>query len=716
MRSLSKILLSVVLNLVAVGAYAQAPDRFSYQTIIRDGSGVVQANSAYTLGLELHQTTASGTTVYEESHAVTTNAFGLANVSVGGGTVISGSMGAIDWGSGPYFIEVKVDGTSMGTTQLLSVPYALYAEESGTPGPQGPQGPAGPTGATGPAGAAGPQGPQGPSGSTGATGATGPAGPQGPTGPAGATGATGPAGATGPQGPQGPAGADGSSNAWGINGTAASATNFLGTTSAQPLSFKVNNGHAGFIGTGTSIALGRGSMQPNTSLGNTALGYNTLNAYSSGTGNTAVGADAIAESTTGMRNSALGHRSLANATNPFGCTAIGNEALYHATGNFNTGLGASAMDNNTGEGNTALGYEAMYQGTTGSRNAIVGYLAMRNGSGTDNAALGAHAMESANNTAQCTAVGGYALRANAANDNTAVGFNAMRNNSLGTRNTAVGSDAMSASTNSNDNTAVGFHALQATTTNGANTAVGSYALELNTGQQNTAMGWYALVDNTAGGYNTAVGSQAMMANTSGVGNTAIGRMALANNASGGDNVAIGNQAGPALGNIFNSINIGLGANLNQSDRARIGNTAMLQIGGYEPWSDLSDVRFKRDIAPQTHGLDFILKLEPITYHYDIKKLNAHTYASGDTLYRDTRSQEAIAAKEARVYSGFSAQQVEAAAAQVGYEFSGVYAPEGEGGHYALAYSTFVVPLVKAVQEQQATIEELKKRIATLEHQ
>lgn len=580
-RTLSALALSLPLLLAA-----QAPSRFSYQAIIRDGGGIVQTNEAITLGLELHQTTATGPTVYEETHAETTNAFGLVNVQVGGGAVVSGSITTIDWSDGPYFIEVKVDGVSMGTTQLLSVPYALYAEESGTPGPAGPQGPQGPTGpagatgatgATGPAGppgstgATGPAGPQGPIGNTGATGAAGPAGPQGPMGNTGATGASGPqgpagtTGATGPAGPTGPAGADGAANAWGLNGTAASASNFIGTTNTQPLTLKVNNVRAGQVGLGA----------------NTSLGYNTLPTASGG-------------------------------------------------------------------GNSAFGYLALNATSTGF-------------------------------------------------NNTALGYNSMKSNTTGTYSTAVG-----------------YNALQTASAGTNNTAVGSYALELTTASANTAMGYAALGYATGGGFNTALGSEALYSSTSGAGNVAAGYRALQNNTIGGDNVAIGNQAGPALGNIFNSINIGLGANLNQSDRARIGNTAMLQIGGYEPWSDLSDVRFKRDIAPQAHGLDFILKLEPITYRMDVRKLNAFTYGAGDTLYADARSQEAIAAKEARVYSGFSAQQVEEAAKSVGYDFSGVYAPANESDHYALAYSTFVVPLVKAVQEQQAIIEDLRARIVVLE--
>lgn len=568
MKRFERTILGIALLAAVNHAEAQAPDRFSYQSIIRDGAGIVQANAPVTIGLELHQASASGPTMYEEDHAVTTNAFGLVNVSVGGGTVISGNMAAIDWSSGPYFVEVKVNGTTMGTTQLLSVPYALYAEESGTPGPAGPQGPTGltgATGATGSAGAAGPQGPIGLTGAIGATGAAGAPGAAGPTGAMGATGSQGPIGLTGATGATGATGPSGAANAWGLNGTAASATNFIGTTNTQPLTFQVNNVRAGQVSLGSSTSFGYNSMPNNTANGNSAMGFYALNA------------------------------------------------------------------NINGFSNTAFGTEALKSNSNGTQNTAVGYLALQTGTG-----------------------------------------------------------------------------------GAGNTAMGSFALQVSSGSGNSAFGNEAAGYASSASFNTAVGSRALFAATIGQGNTAIGYNSMANITTGGDNVAVGNAAGPAGGNVFNSINIGLGANLNQSDRARIGNTAMLQIGGYEPWSDLSDVRFKRDITPQTHGLDFILELQPITYRYDVRKLNAHTYAEGDTLFRDARMQEAIAAKEARVYSGFSAQQVEEAAADVGYDFSGVYTPQNEQDHYALAYSTFVVPLVKAVQEQQAMIEELKARIKALE--
>ncbi len=176
-------------------AFAQAPQKFNYQAVARNSGGNVLASQPVGLLISIHQTSAGGTIVYSETHATVTSAIGLMNLSIGTGTVTAGNFSTINWGAGPYFIEIGMDATggtsytSMGTQQLLSVPYALYAETSGTAGPTGP---AGPQGIPGPAGA---------NGTDGVDGATGAAGPTGPTGPAGPMGSTGPAGPIGPAGP-----------------------------------------------------------------------------------------------------------------------------------------------------------------------------------------------------------------------------------------------------------------------------------------------------------------------------------------------------------------------------------------------------------------------------------------------------------------------------------------------------------------------------------
>ncbi len=169
--------------LMSFGVNAQAPQKFSYQAVIRNGSNALIANASVGVKISLLQSSPAGGVVYAERHTPTTNANGLATFEIGAGSRISGTMAGIDWGNGSYYIKTEVDPTGgttysvTGTSQLLSVPYSLYAA-SGTQGPEGPIGPVGsqgPVGPPGPSGAPGQQGPQGPIGATG---------PQGPVGSA----------------------------------------------------------------------------------------------------------------------------------------------------------------------------------------------------------------------------------------------------------------------------------------------------------------------------------------------------------------------------------------------------------------------------------------------------------------------------------------------------------------------------------------------------
>ncbi|MCB9192825.1 MAG: hypothetical protein H6602_14280 [Flavobacteriales bacterium] len=215
-----------VLLLAATLGHAQtAPNLINYQGVARDASGNLLADQNVGLRIQLRQSAPNGSVVFAETHGLTTTGFGLFNTQIGSGTAQTGSLGSIDWSNGPYFIEVLMDATggtnyqSMGVSQMVSVPYALYAEtagNAGTTGPTGPQGPAGPQGAQGVQGPAGQDGAQG---QTGAQGITGSTGPQGPTGATGPTGAAGTDGATGPMGPTGASGSDGATGAQGITGS-----------------------------------------------------------------------------------------------------------------------------------------------------------------------------------------------------------------------------------------------------------------------------------------------------------------------------------------------------------------------------------------------------------------------------------------------------------------------------------------------------------------
>lgn len=190
------LILTLLTLLTITAAWAQVPQRMSYQSVIRDGSNVVVAATAVGIKISVLRGTATGSAVYVETHRKTTNANGLLSLEIGEGTALLGTFAGIDWANGPYVIKSETDPTGgtnysiAGVTPLNSVPYALFSA-NGTPGPQGERGA---TGATGPAGPTGATGPAGANGTNGIDGVAGPVGPQGPiglTGPAGAAGAGG---------------------------------------------------------------------------------------------------------------------------------------------------------------------------------------------------------------------------------------------------------------------------------------------------------------------------------------------------------------------------------------------------------------------------------------------------------------------------------------------------------------------------------------------
>jgi uncharacterized protein (TIGR02145 family) len=141
------------------------PPGIPYQAVVRNANGQVAANTVATTKFTLHQNTTNGAVEYQETHALTTNAQGLVSAVIGQGTAVQGTFAGINWSNTTKFLQVEVDlgngYVDLGTQQLMSVPFALYAAN----GPQGAQGPAGP---------------QGPAGADGAAGATGATGPQGP--------------------------------------------------------------------------------------------------------------------------------------------------------------------------------------------------------------------------------------------------------------------------------------------------------------------------------------------------------------------------------------------------------------------------------------------------------------------------------------------------------------------------------------------------------
>jgi len=135
--ALKIVLLLFTFNFSLSTVFAQSPKAFKYQAVARDAGGSVLANHIVNFRISILKSSMSGTAVYVETQKDTTNQFGLANLKIGMGTLVSGSFTTINWGNDQYFVKIEMDangGTSfqnMGTSQLLSVPYALYSENSG---------------------------------------------------------------------------------------------------------------------------------------------------------------------------------------------------------------------------------------------------------------------------------------------------------------------------------------------------------------------------------------------------------------------------------------------------------------------------------------------------------------------------------------------------------------------------------------------------------
>ncbi len=134
---MKKIYLLLSLLVICVSSlFAQAPEKFTYQAVVRNASNQLVINAQVGVRVNILQGSASGDAVYSESHVTSSNANGLITVNIGGGSVLHGSFTGIDWSDGPYFLKTDIDpngGNEYSITsvqQLLSVPYALYANEA----------------------------------------------------------------------------------------------------------------------------------------------------------------------------------------------------------------------------------------------------------------------------------------------------------------------------------------------------------------------------------------------------------------------------------------------------------------------------------------------------------------------------------------------------------------------------------------------------------
>ena len=131
MKKVYTFFFAVILTAICL---AQAPRKMSYQAVIRDGNSTLVQSHAVGMRIQILQTSEFGAAVYVETHSTTTNVNGLVTLEIGSGNVVLGTFAGINWADGPYFLKTETDpegGTNYtikGTSQLLSVPYALYTK------------------------------------------------------------------------------------------------------------------------------------------------------------------------------------------------------------------------------------------------------------------------------------------------------------------------------------------------------------------------------------------------------------------------------------------------------------------------------------------------------------------------------------------------------------------------------------------------------------
>ena len=496
--------------------------------------------------------------------------------------------------------------------------------------------------------------------------------------------------------------------------------------------------------TGTNnVAIGAGALATCTTDGNhlIGIGYQALAAaaasqfcvaigkdaglsITSGNANTLIGyhcGDAI---NTGSNNTAMGWNALGAITTVSACTAFGYSAgSANTSGVANVYVGAYTGDaTTTGGYNTFLGDAAGGANISGAGNTFVGQAAgTACTSGGDNTAIGQNALDALTTVGQLVAVGKNALGANTSgtgnnafgynaggsinsgNSNTIVGHNAGDAVTTGGENVIIGQNSGGAQTTASENVIIGNNCAAALTTGGQSIYIGDNAAAGGavTGIRNVVVGDNCLYNVVAGGGNIALGYATGHAVTSGDNNVLLGTGAGDNITTGSNNICIGNPDGSAVG-AANNIVLGYGIagpGDNVVAFGKAGNVTQNTFTSNATWTQSSDERLKTDIKDNTLGLDFINEMETKTYRwkpsYDVpKELTNHYFENNQ---KDT---------EVLMY-GMMAQKVKASMDKhENPEFTGW--EENKDGSQNLSREMFVVPLIKAVQELSAEIEELKK--------
>jgi len=551
--------------LLTINSWAQAPQKMSYQAVIRNSSNALITSSPVGMQISILQGSATGSVVYSETQTPSTNANGLVSLELGNGTVVTGTFTAINWANGPYFIKTETDpigGTAYtisGTSELLSVPYAIHAKT--------------------------------------------------------AEGITGGITETDPVFVASPANGIASSdiNNWNnklsteVDG---SVTNELQTLSISNDTIYLSNGGytklpAGFDGNYNSL-----TNKPTvvSSFSNDA-GYLTSFTEVDGSITNELQTLSISNDTIYLSNGGYtklpvefdgNYNSLTNKptavssfsndagyltsftevdgsiTNELQTLSISNDTIYLSNGGFAKLPATNAWSLNGNAGtvngtnfigttdNAPLNFKVNNQKAgrvEAGSNLFFGYEAGLNyTSGADNTAIGYKALAATNARTGNTAIGSWALSSNTNDRNTAIGFGTMQNNVSGQWNTAVGSSALITNNSGSHNTAIGGASLQGNISAAGNAALGYGALlDHQSGDANTSVGMYALKGNVNGSNNIGLGFESGYNNVSGTGNIFIGyRAGYSETGSNKLYIANSSTTTPLIYGDFATGNVGIG--------------------------------------------------------------------------------------------------------------------------------------------------------------
>lgn len=472
----------------------------------------------------------------------------------------------------------------------------------------------------------------------------------------------------------------GANNSTGTRNTVVGARAGLGVTG----SIYNNNSYFGY----------RAGYSNKTASNNVAMGFEACSLNTFSEENVAIGYQAMAKQAYGTvawsgYNTAIGTGALfstnsTSTTNGYQNTAVGYKAGYlNATGTSNTFFGFYSGYNNTASNNTFYGHGSGYNNTSASGNVFIGYLS------------GYYNQTGANNTFCGFEAGKGTATTNVNNYNSFFGYQAGKGTTTGTHNTATGNLAAFSHTTGQYNTVSGSNAAYSNQTGGGNTISGYQAGYSNTTSYNTFYGYrsgYA----TTGARNVFVGSDAGFINTTGT-----------------DNTCIGYQATLGGTGLVNATAIGVSAVVDASYKVRIGDANVTVIEGQVDWSFPSDGRFKNNVTEDIKGLEFIKKLRPVTYKFDTKAFETFVMKNIPDSIKSEHLNADFVASSNIIHNGFIAQEVEQAAKDVSYNFSGLHIPANADEHYSLSYAQFVVPLVKSVQELSKAVDSLKTELITI---